>query len=473
MTVSRRQITQATTAPATSITIGNGPDWEAPVDDNLIVIQVSQDGTAGSLTGPAGFTALTEVGAGINHNVFYKKAASEDANGYTVTSSNNNDMAAVMQELQGIDADDPVAAVLAETHAGAREMDVGSINVAVAETLVQILAGVDGLSFSETELPEDYQFVDQATEGSVSSALAERVVDAAGAEDPTPWPIIGGSQDSASHIIAWSASAVVVPPQVIDTSAESKLLISYINRMGAALLTGSPSVDDSPLVNAQVMPVALSYAATSNSVIIDFDLGSPQTLRLLGIFGTNLTETATRRIRLSNTISGASDVHESGTAVAGTLDGYRGNVFYDVGSEVTARFGRINLTSGSADPVQVGFLWAGPVWEPTTSQSLGEAISWSDNSDQALTPGTETLVDERPPFREFTFTIEHNDIAEMIQNGFELDRVAGSSRNIVVMLDADGLVQQKSMLCFASQTTPHIVWTFDSQRKTFILTERL
>ena len=472
MAASRRQIVKNSSSPATSITIGDVPGWVAPLDDNLIVIQVSKDGGAGTLTGPAGFTPLSELGTGLQHRVFYKKAASEDASGYTVTSSDNNDLTAIMQELQDIDSDDPVGAILEETHASARFMNVGTLAVPADGMLVQILAGVDNLAFSET-VPDGYQFVDQEDEGSVSTAIAERVIEVVGDENPEQWDLVAGGNDSASHFIAWNSTPIVVPAPVIDTGAQAKLLISHINRLETATLTGSQSVANFPLVNMQVMPVALEYRATTNSVIIDFDLGAPQTLRLFGIFGTNLTEAGTRRIRLSNTVAGASDVHESGLSVAGTLDGYRGNVFYDIGSEVSARYGRINLSTGSADDVSVGFLWGGPAWEPTYSQSFGESIAWADTSGQALTPGNETLVDALPPFREFALTLEWNDVNEMLTNGFELDRVAGSSGNIVVMLDADNLVQQKSMLGLASQTTPHIVWNTDLQRKSFLIQERL
>jgi hypothetical protein len=179
-------------------------------------------------------------------------------------------------------------------------------------------------------------------------------------------------------------------------------LISYTNLADGATLTNSSDGTNvlaaSRVQTRQIgkaMRQTLSTASPLQSVYLDFDLGSAQSISYVGIFGHNISS-GTYAVSLG-TSSGASDVASvSGTLWQGVADDPK-QQHVILSQTYSAQFVRVTLTPASGQDVDVGRVWIDDPWTPKVSVEFEHTIE--DVSDRARSIGGSVYVYERPRYR--------------------------------------------------------------------------
>ena len=254
------------------------------------------------------------------------------------------------------------------------------------------------------------------------------------------------------------------------------MLMAHLNEYDSCALDASAEVTNLPVENTQVNPLKLPHRVTAASVWVDFDRGSSVNWRLFAVLaagqGNDLTSAATFRLRLSNTATTTGDLHDSGTISAGVITGYP-QVYYDIGSNVSARYGRIDLADASLSTIDIGRIFGGPTWEPTRNHSFGRGMSWADDSAKVRSEGGQIIVGAGPRFRVADFALNFNTETEMMANAFEIDRTKGINDDVLVMLDPTGFPQQLSIWGPIIRVTPLALTHNNIVSKRYQVEERL
>lgn len=250
------------------------------------------------------------------------------------------------------------------------------------------------------------------------------------------------------------------------------MIIAWRDAIAAATLTASAQVADKPVQNAQVNPVALPWIVPGASGHVDVDAGGAVAWRVFAALGTNLTPSATVRLQLSDAAPGGGDAHDSGVLSAGVIAGYP-QVYFLLDQAMSARYARLSFADPALAELWIGQLFGGPAWEPARNRSYGDAIRWEDPSLRDRSQGGQLLMGKRQKRRVASFQLEFNSKAEMMANAFELDREAGLTEDVLVMLDPDGYRQQETVFGPLTRSTDLTHWTFRRQRKLFEVEERL
>ena len=250
------------------------------------------------------------------------------------------------------------------------------------------------------------------------------------------------------------------------------MIIAWRDAIATATLTACAQVADKPVQNAQVNPVALPWIVPGSSGHVDVDAGAAIQWRVFAALGTNLTPSATVRLQLSGVAAGESDVHDSGVVSAGVIAGYP-QVYLLLDQALSARYARLSFADAALSELWIGRLFGGPAWEPARNRSYGDAIRWEDPSLRDRTQGGQLLMGKRQKHRVASFQLEFNLRAEMMANAFELDRQAGVTEDVLVMLDPETYRQQESVFRPLARSTDLTHWTFQRQRKLFEVEERL
>jgi hypothetical protein len=250
------------------------------------------------------------------------------------------------------------------------------------------------------------------------------------------------------------------------------MIVAWRDAIAAATLTASAQVADKPAQNAQVNPVALPWIVPGSSGHVDVDAGAAVEWRVFAALGTNLTPGATVRLQLSNAAAGDGGVHDTGVVSAGVLPGYP-QVYLLLDQALSARYVRLSFADAALPELRIGRLFGGPAWAPARNRSYGDAIRWEDPSLRDRSQGGQLLMGRRRKHRVLSFQLEFNSKAEMMANAFELDREAGLTEDVLVMLDPAGYRQQESVFGPLTRSTELAHWTFQRQRKLFEIEERL
>lgn len=177
-------------------------------------------------------------------------------------------------------------------------------------------------------------------------------------------------------------------------------LISYINLADAATVSNAASggVEVLPETNTQVRQIGKPYRETITapaSVILDYDLGSAQNIKLVSVIGHNVSD-GTYAIALGTT-SGASDVaSDSGTLWQGADEDQKQQhvIFSQVYS---ARYVRVTVTPTSSQDVDIGRVWIDNPWAPDVSVDFEHEVM--DESDNERSIGLSAYSYERPRVR--------------------------------------------------------------------------
>lgn len=184
------------------------------------------------------------------------------------------------------------------------------------------------------------------------------------------------------------------------------------------------------------------------SVYIRADLGSALPIETVGLFGTNLSASATWRIKLGTT-AGGTEVYDSGTVSALPLGASQPKQAIGVLSQVyTARHVEVLLNdSGNANGfIEAGILWIGDGWRPDINISYGWSQGYADESQTSRSRGGQTFVDVRSKYRFQEFALEFMTEAQVHTVMFDIDRTAGVGKNIFFVPAPEGAYLQAQAL---------------------------
>lgn len=255
------------------------------------------------------------------------------------------------------------------------------------------------------------------------------------------------------------------------------MIIAWDNKIDAGIVTAGSQVSSLPATNVQLALLALKWgtAAAVKSSFLLFDLGSSLSCAILAVLGSNLTPTATMRLRASVTDPTATGslVLDTGTIAAGVAAGY-GAIYYPFNA-VAARYWRLDLADASlVDNMLVGRVVLAPVWKPSNGQLYEWTILPNDPSQISKSYGGQAYADIRPQLRELDFTLDFLSESEMFGNAFALARANGVVKDVLAIpFETGARISEQSVwgLCKASRPISHRL----SQifRQDFTIEERL
>lgn len=237
---------------------------------------------------------------------------------------------------------------------------------------------------------------------------------------------------------------IIFPPNSPLTAASPQtthVIITKANWSDVATLSGGGTIEaGTALTNLQTMqPSDVWGSAVGGDVHVLADRGSPQPFNLVSMLFSNASSAATWQVR-----AGATSVvgdFDSGTMTfwaSPNLESwtYRHSVLFIVGG-ITHRWVRVDVDdpTNPAGFLRAGRLYIANAWQPTANFQWGHALGFDDESTRTKTPGGQTLVSRVPPIPAMEFVLGFLSEEEMLSNAYELDRLQGASRDVLVIGD--------------------------------------
>lgn len=229
------------------------------------------------------------------------------------------------------------------------------------------------------------------------------------------------------------------------------MLFGWVNKLDTAVLTASGLVANLPVQNLQVNPLSRVARITGTSMTIDFDVAAATDWRVLGLLpggqGGDVSDAATKRLTLSNTAAGNTDVYDSGTVSAGTKAGLR-EVWFVLDSALSARYGRLTVSDASKSFLDfgrlLGFGGAG-FWEPSKKHALGYQLQVLDTTQRVRADSGALHRRVGTRTRALGFQLGFVSKTEMYANALVADQEAGLAGSLLVMLDPTNYLQEESV----------------------------
>jgi hypothetical protein len=252
--------------------------------------------------------------------------------------------------------------------------------------------------------------------------------------------------------------------------------ILYDDKVAAATLSGTAPAGGLPLANLQdPQPTKVArWSATTAFVVAD--LGATFSIGLVALGGTNLSTSATRRVRLStvDTTGAAGDAHDSGTAAAGADPRYNGTVLHVLSANVSARYVRVDVTDATLSFIDAGLFLAGPAFRPTRNYSFGATFGYQDAGGAEQSPVGKLFVNRRGRKRVATLRFAFASEAEAMVDHMELSRIAGATENVVIVPDPVGTyVAAQSLIGLVEDVTEIRNEAFNVWSRTITVVERV
>ncbi len=245
----------------------------------------------------------------------------------------------------------------------------------------------------------------------------------------------------------------------------SNCLIGFPNRIDTSSLSGGSYAASLPITNLQnriIGKVARTSDALLTSSIINIDLVSDKTVKVISVANHNLSLSALYRIRGSDVSDFSTNLVDTGWVVvwpaiypSDTLDwedstyftgqpteddltGYTTNLIVVLDENTRARYWRIEFddTTNSAGYIQYGRIFIGPVWEPLRGPEAGLQMGWETATTlQTALSGTQ-YFQRRTPSRYVRFSLDTLTVDESLAKAFEMDRLAGIDLEVLWIQDS-------------------------------------
>jgi hypothetical protein len=206
-----------------------------------------------------------------------------------------------------------------------------------------------------------------------------------------------------------------------------------------------PALPAANVMDRRLSKVARSTNAVETSSTFDVDLGVARPVRVLALVLPNISASGTARIRGSNSAgSFGSPVYDTGTitvypsgATVETMGGIKPTLVSVAGSNQSARYWRVEVTdTGNADGyIDVARLVIAGGWQPSVNAAYGAELGLETDTDRQVTDGGSAIYDERPSRRTAEFEIRYLSDSEALSNGFDLQRLAGTSQQVFFVSD--------------------------------------
>ncbi len=238
------------------------------------------------------------------------------------------------------------------------------------------------------------------------------------------------------------------------------MLVAWNNLADAAAVTAGSQVASLPATNVQLALLSLKWgtAAGVKSSNLVFDMGTAQGCAVLAVLGTNLTPTATMRLRASNSdpTGAAGEILDTGTISANVKTGY-GAIYYPF-TLATARYWRLDLADASlADNMLVGRVVLAPTWKPPFGFNWGWSVTSLDPSTISKSYGGQAYADIRPQQRVLAGTIDFMAETDAYGSAFVAMRANGVVKDVLVIpFETGARISEESVwgLCQVSKPIP-------------------
>lgn len=221
----------------------------------------------------------------------------------------------------------------------------------------------------------------------------------------------------------------------------ARIAIGYGDRVRlAAAITASSALATLPATNlatAQPGQVWRTAPATTSAHVL-VDLGASRAIGAVLLVNTNLTATATWRIRLStvDATGDAGDALDSGTVAAGIDPIYRKAVWLPA-SPGTGRYLKVNLSDAAVSEIEAGRLAALTLWRPVRNYRFGARRPFRDFSKTFTADQGQVWTLRGPLQRGLDFTLPAVTDAETDGTVEELIRESGRWNDVLVVKDPD------------------------------------
>lgn len=243
--------------------------------------------------------------------------------------------------------------------------------------------------------------------------------------------------------------------------------LSYRNwaAMDGASVTASSATALQPVTNLQTPVLTQRHrtlsGVTSYSIVVDF--GQTRSVGILalaqpadagyvkadGEAAGGFASTDTIQHRLDMTTPGAGVMHNSGIILGGWAQGYGLHV-YKLSAAVNARYWRIDINAPSLTSLgycDLGYLWAGSVFQPQRNFSFGNQDGLIDNSVVSRNARSGlTLVDVGSAMRTLSFGLDNLDETEARGTLKELRRVVGLKGTLLCVPDPSAYVATEAII---------------------------
>jgi len=211
--------------------------------------------------------------------------------------------------------------------------------------------------------------------------------------------------------------------------------LSWLNHIDSAVLAASSASTGLPVSNLQTIRLKRVWRSAGDLTIsITAAFPAPRPIDVLGLFGCNATESALWRWRLSSTAAHDGDQYDTGVAAMNRalILGARGQaVQVRPAGPVMAAYLKLDLMDSGLPYFQAGLLWAGTLWQPEVNFSYGQAPKVGDDSVTSTSKGGDDYTDVLPQYMTDSFTLPAVTEAEYQDTLLELDRIAGTARNVL------------------------------------------
>jgi hypothetical protein len=222
------------------------------------------------------------------------------------------------------------------------------------------------------------------------------------------------------------------------------------------VLTVTNQVATLQVTNLQTADVRELWRAAANTVAIRADFGDQLLFGGTALVRSNAVAGDTVRVGLSTSDATGleRDAYDSGIIPAGVDPAY-GMLVHFPAVPVVGRHLRIDLTQTS--PPEAGRWFAGPVWFPSQAFSYGWRPLWRDSSRRSESLGQAIYIHRKIRQRGFSFRLNGITELEADDELHELNRLNGTSRDILVCRNLQASNLSKNTLWGLCDTTPSAV----------------
>ncbi len=226
-------------------------------------------------------------------------------------------------------------------------------------------------------------------------------------------------------------------------------LISYVNYIDDSTITnnsdGSEVLTDENVKVRQLGKVfrqSLTLTSPLESVILDFDLDSAQSISYVGILGHNISS-GTYSVSLGTSL-GASDVATaSGTLWQGVADDPK-QQHVILPATYSARYVRVALTPADGKSVEIGRVWVDDPWSPAVGIDFSHTVQDVSVSNRSI--GGSKYTYSKPRFRQMNVKLLHMSEADALgsssdnttRSAHHMDMTAGTSSSMVIIPETTG-----------------------------------
>jgi len=224
--------------------------------------------------------------------------------------------------------------------------------------------------------------------------------------------------------------------------------LAWVNQIDGATLSAGSQIGTLPATNVQHPHLSKKWhtAAGVDTSHVLADLLAEKAIDVLAVLGTNLTSSATMRLRADNADATAQTgaIYDSGNIAAGVVDNYP--AFYHLlPVQKTARYWRLDIADAVVpDNLQIGRIFLGPAW--ACDREYGWGITWQDASVIARSRGGQKWIDEGARARLLQFSLNYQSKADMMDNVFESARRNGLTKELLALLtDGDAYTSRQSV----------------------------